>query len=61
METWPETRDDTRIVQEEISGRVVLVPLEHEITTVAGVDAAYLKDMTIAAISVFDYRSLECN
>jgi len=60
MGKWPETREDASIVQKEISGQVVIAPLEHEITTVAGIDAAYVQDMTIASVSVFDYKSLEC-
>jgi deoxyribonuclease V len=47
-------------VQEEISKQIVLEPLGQEINTVAGIDAAYVKDKTIAAISVFNYKSLEC-
>jgi len=60
MERWPKTREDARIVQEEISGQIVLTPLGQEIHTVAGIDASYVKDQTIAAISVFDYQSVEC-
>ncbi|RPI37535.1 MAG: endonuclease V [Nitrospiraceae bacterium] len=60
METWPRRREDARIIQEEIESRINLVPLRHEIRTVAGVDAAFVEDKTIAAISVFDYGSLEC-
>lgn len=60
MEVWPKTREDARIVQEEISRQIVLAPLESEIKTVAGIDAAFVRDKTIAAISVFDYKSLEC-
>jgi deoxyribonuclease V len=60
METWPEKREDARKIQEEIARRITLVPLRHEIRTVAGIDAAFVEDKTIAAISVFDYRSLEC-
>jgi len=60
METWPQRREDARIIQEEIASRITLVPLRHEVRTVAGIDAAFVEDKTIAAISVFDYRSLEC-
>jgi deoxyribonuclease V len=60
MESWPEKREDARIIQEAIARRITLIPLQREIKTIAGVDAAFVEDKTIAAISVFDYRSLEC-
>jgi len=60
MESWPQRREDARIIQEKIASRITLVALEREIKTVAGVDAAFVDGKTIAAISVFDYRSLEC-
>ena len=60
MEAWPEKREDARIVQEDIASRINLVPLRHEIKTVAGVDAAFVEDKIIAAISVFDFKTLEC-
>ena len=60
MESWPGRRDDAIKVQEEIASRITLVPLRHEIGTVAGIDAAFADNKTIAAISVFDFRSLEC-
>ena len=60
MESWPQRREDARIIQDEIASRITLVPLRHEIRTIAGVDAAFVNDKTIAAISVFDYRALEC-
>jgi deoxyribonuclease V len=60
METWPEKREDARKIQEEIARRITLVLLQQEIKTIAGVDAAFVNDKTIAAISVFDYGSLQC-
>jgi deoxyribonuclease V len=59
VESWPKRRQDAIKVQEEIASRISLVPLRHEIRTVAGVDAAFIKDKTIAVISIFDYTSLE--
>ena len=60
MKLWPQRREDARIIQEQIAGRITLVPLRHEIRTVAGIDAAFAEDKIIAAISVFDYRSIKC-
>jgi deoxyribonuclease V len=60
MESWPQKREDAIKVQGEIARRITLVPLRHEIKTVAGIDAAFKEDKTIAAVSVFDYGSLLC-
>ena len=60
MESWPKKRDLARVLQQEISRKIVIAPLDHAIKTIAGIDAAFTKENTIAAISVFDYASLHC-
>jgi deoxyribonuclease V len=55
---WPKTVRDAKAVQETLARRVVQTPLGHEIRTIAGVDAAFSGGNTIAAATLFDYRSL---
>ena len=55
---WPTTVREAKAVQETLARRVVQAPLAREIRTVAGVDAAFSGGNTIAAVTLFDYRSL---
>lgn len=55
---WPVTIEEARRLQETLSERVRLTPLKKKIRTVAGIDAAFPRDRTVAVITAFDYESL---
>jgi len=58
LNDWPTTVRDAKAVQETLARRVAQTPLGHEPGTVAGVDAAFSGGNTIAAATLFDYRTL---
>src|SRR6185369_7427337 len=55
---WPKTVRDAKEIQQTLARKVLQTPLGHEPRTVAGVDAAFSGGNTIAAVTLFDYRSL---
>ncbi len=55
---WPEGVAEARRLQEELSKRVRLAPLRKRPVTVAGVDASFTADKTVAVITVFEYETL---
>jgi deoxyribonuclease V len=55
---WPESVAEAKIIQEELARKVLQKPLAKVIGRVAGVDAAFIGDRTIAAVSLFDYATL---
>jgi deoxyribonuclease V len=60
MIEWPTTIAEARRIQENLSARVALSPLRTRVTTVAGVDAAYVGGMTVAAAALYDLETLAC-
>ncbi|HEX8961285.1 MAG TPA: deoxyribonuclease V [Geobacteraceae bacterium] len=60
MAGWPRTIAEARRVQEELSGRVMISPLRRPVTIVAGVDAAFSGDKTVAAAVLFDLETMSC-
>jgi deoxyribonuclease V len=56
---WPGDLSEARSIQEVLTREVRLTPLETDIETVAGVDAAFHERRTVAAICVFSFPALE--
>ncbi|KAF0218494.1 MAG: deoxyribonuclease [Geobacteraceae bacterium] len=55
---WPTNVEEAKPIQESLAHEVRLAPLEKEITTIAGVDAAFSGELIIAAVSLFDFNTL---
>jgi deoxyribonuclease V len=60
MDEWPTTIAEARLVQDNLSARVKLSPLGTPVQTVAGVDAAFSRDKTIAVAVVYDLETMSC-
>ncbi len=60
MAGWPRTVAEARRVQDALSGRVRITPLGRPVRTVAGLDAAFTRDKTVAAAVLFDLESMSC-
>lgn len=55
---WPTNVEGARPLQESLAKEVRIAPLDREITTIAGVDAAFSGERIIAAVAVFDFKTL---
>ncbi|MCM2357058.1 MAG: deoxyribonuclease V [Geobacteraceae bacterium] len=60
MIEWPKTIAEARRFQESLSAKVTLSRLRTAVKTVAGVDAAYSGDKTVAAVALYDLKTLSC-
>jgi deoxyribonuclease V len=58
LQNWPTTVAEARPLQESLAQQVLIAPLERDIKSIAGVDAAFIGREIIAAVAVFDYPSL---
>lgn len=58
MQNWPTTIAEVKPLQERLAQQVLITPLRNKVTTIAGVDAAFVGKEIIAAVTVFDYSSL---
>ncbi|MEW5746827.1 MAG: deoxyribonuclease V [Nitrospirota bacterium] len=55
---WPHDIFEAKALQEELRGRVRIVPLEHEPRVIAGVDAAFAGDTIIAVACSYEYPAM---
>ncbi|HEY6874112.1 MAG TPA: deoxyribonuclease V [Geobacteraceae bacterium] len=60
LDAWPTTIAEARRIQDSLSVGVTISSLRTPVTTVAGVDAAFSSDKTIAAAVVHDLETMSC-
>ncbi len=58
IQDWPTIVAEAKPLQESLARQVLIIPLERQVKTIAGIDAAFVGQEIIAAVAVFDYASL---